>query len=282
MTKQFGGPWTQTKLDVLEGYLKAYLTALSKQKFSLGYIDAFAGDGSIMLASSEEDKSTDIGGLIIGSAQRALALEPGFDGYVFIERDQKAVERLNSLQQEFPKKRIQVKKGDANQEVKEICRQHSWKTRRAVVFLDPTGMQVEWSTLEAIASTQAIDVWIWFPLGIGVNRLLTRTGKINPQWQDRLDKIFGIQEWREEFYKTRNEHTLFGIDKRTEKVATPNAIATFWIKRLQTIFPAVAPNPAIMRNSTNNPIYLLCFASANPGKGGHIALGIASHLLNNA
>jgi len=31
-------------------------------------------------------------------------------------------------------------------------------------------MQVDWTTLEAVASTQAIDIWILFPLGIGVNR----------------------------------------------------------------------------------------------------------------
>ena len=44
--------------------------------------------------------------------------------------------------------------------------------RRAVLFLDPYGMEVEWDTMVAIAKTQAIDLWILFPLGIAVNRLL--------------------------------------------------------------------------------------------------------------
>lgn len=33
------------------------------------------------------------------------------------------------------------------------------------MFLDPYGMQVDWATIEAIAKTKAIDLWILFPLG---------------------------------------------------------------------------------------------------------------------
>jgi hypothetical protein len=40
------------------------------------------------------------------------------------------------------------------------------------------GMQVDWTTVEAIARTKAIDLWVLFPLGIGVNRLLTKSGDI--------------------------------------------------------------------------------------------------------
>jgi hypothetical protein len=33
----------------------------------------------------------------------------------------------------------------------------SWKDRRAVLFIDPFGIQLSWDTLVAIARTQAID-----------------------------------------------------------------------------------------------------------------------------
>lgn len=51
-----------------------------------------------------------------------------------------------------------------------------WRSfrRRAVVFLDPFGMQVEWRTIERIGQTKAIDLWILFPLGVAVNRFLTK------------------------------------------------------------------------------------------------------------
>ena len=45
----FGGPWTQQKLNILEHYLDAYTTALKNQPFRLVYIDAFAGTGRIEL-----------------------------------------------------------------------------------------------------------------------------------------------------------------------------------------------------------------------------------------
>jgi hypothetical protein len=35
-----------------------------------------------------------------------------------------------------------------------------------VLFLDPYGMQVDWTTIEAIARTKAIDLRVLFPLGI--------------------------------------------------------------------------------------------------------------------
>ena len=56
-------------------------------------------------------------------------------------------------------------------------------------FSNPYGMQVEWTTIEAIAATKAIDLWILFPLGIGVNRLLTKSGDIPESWRKRLELL---------------------------------------------------------------------------------------------
>ena len=81
---------------------------------------------------------------------------------------------------------------EANEYLKNLC-QKSWKTRRALVFLDPYGMQVEWETIKSIAKTQAIDLWILFPLGT-VNRLLKNDGEIRPSLQARLYSSFGEHE----------------------------------------------------------------------------------------
>ena len=108
VTRYFGGSWTEEKLDILEAYLAAYLKVLKKQRFSLGYIDAFAGDGSIQLATSESEAVDEVEGLVKGSAQRALALDPGFDGYLFIEQDPVAVQRLKGLKQQYPGKELRV------------------------------------------------------------------------------------------------------------------------------------------------------------------------------
>ena len=50
MTQQqsFGGPWTQDKLNRLQGYLEAYMTIMQKQTWAKKvYVDAFAGTGRI-------------------------------------------------------------------------------------------------------------------------------------------------------------------------------------------------------------------------------------------
>ena len=51
---QFGGAWTEEKLQILERYLDAYTTALKNKPFNLVYIDAFAGVGEIDLQEDRE------------------------------------------------------------------------------------------------------------------------------------------------------------------------------------------------------------------------------------
>ena len=50
-------------------------------------------------------------------------------------------------------------------------------------------------------------------------------------------------------------------------------------ERLKAVFAAVAEQPRVLANSTNCPLYLLCFAAGNL-KGAPIALRIANHLLS--
>jgi len=60
--------------------------------------------------------------------------------------------------------------------------------------------------------------------------------------------------------------------------ATMETIGRYFNKRLETIFAGVVAEPGVLRNSANNPLYLLCFAAGNK-RGMDIAIRIASHLL---
>jgi three-Cys-motif partner protein len=149
-----------------------------------------------------------------------------------------------------------------------------------VLFLDPYGMQVEWETIEAIAGTEAIDLWLLFPLGVGVNRLLTRSGTIPEPWKRRLDVLLGTSAWHDDLYQVEATPTLFGgEEERTVKVST-ETIGRYFNRRLGSIFAGCAPEPGVLRNSKNNPLYLLCFAVGN-ARGKDIALRIANHLLKD-
>ena len=57
------------------------------------------------------------------------------------------------------------------------------------MFLDPYRMQVNWETMESIAETEAIDLWILFPLGT-INRMLENDGQISLAKQKTLDRFF--------------------------------------------------------------------------------------------
>ena len=159
------------------------------------------------------------------------------------------------------------------------CQATDWSRTRAVVFLDPYGMQVEWTTIAAMGSTQGIDLWILFPLGVGVNRLLLKGGPPRGPWADRLTRIFGTDEWQNVFYRKSGQQKLFGGPPDTVKDTDFERIAQFWVDRLKAIFPAVAPTPLPLRNSKGVPIYLLSFAAANP-RGGKTAVKIAQDILS--
>lgn len=283
----FGGSWTREKLERLKKYLNAYITALKKQPFTLAYIDAFAGTGYRTLKDVDETSELMFPELaeeetqrfVEGSARIALQVEPRFSKYIFIEKKGKHVAELEKLKEEYPDlaKNIIIENADANDYLKKLCKK-DWKKRRAVLFLDPYGMQVNWGTLEAIANTKAIDLWILFPLGVAVNRLLKRDGNINTPVKKRLDEMFGTQDWYETFYKEITSEDLFGRQTTLRKVSNFAMISDYFVNRLKTIFPGVAENPLPLYNSRGNPLYLLCFAAANP-KGVKLALRIAQDIL---
>lgn len=250
---RFGGPWTTAKLEVLRKYLSAYTTALQNQPFAKAYIDAFAGTGyrrnsrdqsaGPLFADWENDRPKN---LLDGSARIALRSKPIFDRYIFIEKNEKRTQELRKLSTEFSDQaeKITVLHGDANLEIQNLC-QKNWSMRRAVLFLDPYGMQVEWTTISAIANTRAIDLWLLFPLGMAVSRLLARSGEIDPAWRIRLNILLGTDQWYEEFYKVERAPTLFsGIEEHVEK-ASNETIGRYFVDRLKSVFAGVS-SPGVL------------------------------------
>lgn len=282
----FGGSWTEEKLGILKKYLQAYIKVLKYQPFELLYIDAFAGTGyrqpkhkkalgppTLELFPNRPEQ------LLDGSSRIALQVEPPFHKYVFVDMDERQCKALAVLKDKFSAP-IDVRNEEANACLANICRSTDWKSTRAVLFLDPFGMQVKWETVELIAATRAIDLWYLFPLGIAVNRLLRKDGKIEDWAKQRLDEIFGTTEWYGAFYSTVITPTLFGDEERVIKTGNYDLISKFLIQRLQSVFPGVAPNPRPLYSSTNVPLYLFCFAASNP-QGADIAIRIAHHILGS-
>ena len=251
---QFGGHWTSQKLEVLAKYLQSYATALRdkptpERPFRKEFIDAFAGSGyrdarriegksgeaqTLLFPDLSADEPQ---GLLAGSAKLALETEPSFDRFIFIERSPERCMRLEDLKNEFPDRadRIDIQQGDANERIQDLC-DRGWRSRRAVLFLDPYGLQVDWTTIEAVAQTRAIDLWLLFPLGIGVNRLLTKSGEIPVEWRQRLNRLLGTKDWYDEFYSVELTPTLFGTDQERIVKATMESIGRYFNNRLSANF----------------------------------------------
>lgn len=288
MAHSFGGKWTQEKLEKVGQYLQTYSTALKNQSFKRVYVDAFAGTGYIQFKERDESptlfpefQESEFQDFVSGSAQIALNVNPPFDQYIFIEKDTNRFSELENLKVSFPHLANQIlpQSSDANDFLQAFC-QTDWSNKRAVVFLDPYSMQVKWETIEAIAKTQAIDLWILFPLGVAVNRLLKKDGNISQSVKQRLDEMFGTEEWFNEFFKPKEIRTLFDTETGFEKTANLDSISDYFNQRLKSVFEGVAKNPLKLYNSKNNPLYLLCFAVGNPNpKANGLALKFANHIL---
>ncbi len=83
MRQEFGGAWTEAKLQALEDYLKAYMTIMrgnpGAQNFRTIYLDGFAGSGrryaesgNSMQGFLEGFQEPDTLGFCKGSVRRAL------------------------------------------------------------------------------------------------------------------------------------------------------------------------------------------------------------------
>ncbi|HEY2798964.1 MAG TPA: three-Cys-motif partner protein TcmP [Chthoniobacterales bacterium] len=279
--QSFGGDWTEQKLKILDNYLTAYCRIFRENErakfFKTIYVDAFAGTGAIhQVAELGGDESAIR--LLEGSAARAI--RHSFDQFLFIEKSAKRVAELEALKSSAPAPdRISICHGDANEKLLSFIRSIDWKTHRAVVFLDPYGMQVDWETIRTLGQTKAVDLWFLFPLGQAVMRLLTRDSEPPSEWRSCLDRVFGTTSWKEEFYITWIQPELFGGEEiTTRRHADWRRVKRFLVERLRSAFCEAHPKPGVLRNSNNVPIYLFCFAAANP-IGAKTALKIADCLL---
>ncbi len=280
----WGGSWTEQKLDTFESYVRAYLTIMNayREKFhwKLIYFDGFAGSGtrSAEERKSDEQKALDLFGnekietrelnVYQGAAERIVRLEEqmkGFDFYYFIDKEEENCTRLELKLSQYPTKGIrQFRPGDANIQARMLADALKRDGRlKALCFLDPFGMSIEWETIEAL-SGKSIDLWILIPSGVIVNRLIKKDGQF--MYADKLERFFGMDEkdihkW---FYVHKEEKDLFGTIEWYEKKNNPiQLVSELYCERLGELFPFVTPEPLVMRNNHNVPIFHFVCASFN-------------------
>jgi three-Cys-motif partner protein len=296
--REFGGTWSESKLDCVENYARSYLQVMQKQDWcSLHYVDAFAGRGRQALSAvgggtdttgaffEEPSERVDADEFLVGSAIRALRASSGsvrsFDRFHFIDADPSSCSELQErVRLEFPnlERSVNVVCGDANGELNDYVDTVDWKKTRALVFLDPYGLDVDWGLIERLAATRACDVWYLFPLS-GVVRMMKKTGNIPLAWEAGLDRVFGTHDWSAEFYKPNPQQSLLALDVNLVRDASSDDVVAFLRSRLSTAFAAVS-KAGILRNSKGSPLFALVLGVSNPSRGARTtALRIANHLV---
>lgn len=277
---EFGGPWTEEKLSILKSYLDAYTTVLKNTKFHLIYVDAFAGTGKIELPEDDEGKKE----FIDGSAKIAVDIDnKPFDEHLFIEIDKDRCLQLKSLKESNPLKNIQIRNQDANNFLQSWRVLQSW---RGVLFLDPFATEVDWATIEKIASFEILDTWILFPTS-AISRMLPRDREpdsISSGLANSLDRIYGGDDWRG-LYKDKPQMDLFGFgDEEQYRQEGVDGLIKIYKNKLAKLFgDRFLKESRTLRNPDKNvPLFefMFCVGSTSPN-GIAIAKRIAKHIIEN-
>lgn len=254
----FIGPWSEDKLHLLRKYLEAYTGIMRGQSWCRNgyhYIDAFAGTGKPR--ARDEERYVD------GSPRVALTIDHPFHTYTFIEKTPWRVEQLQDLVKEFPDRVIRICEGDCNQTITteitpRICYE---RYNRGLIFLDPFSMDIEWGTIEQIAESRALEIFMNFPV-MALNRtiLANDPNSLTETQIDRMNRFWGTPDWRGDIYQ--EVPTLFGTVEVKLHSTTGKRLGRLFRERLASLFPYVT-HPLVMTNSRNAPLYCLIFAGHN-------------------
>ncbi|HET9057794.1 MAG TPA: three-Cys-motif partner protein TcmP [Chitinophagaceae bacterium] len=273
---QFGGEWTEKKIEMVVKYAKAYLTIMNKYpQFKTLYFDGFAGSGDIY-----KDDVVDVD-VVKGTAIRVLEISDpkSFDMYYFVEKNEENKNILEeTISKRFASKNPHIVCEDCNNKLKSMSEFLKLHPKfRVLAFIDPYGMALDWSSIEALKG-YGIDMWILVPTGIGVNRLLKNNGDISEAWLLKLERFLGLTRDKiiTYFYKEKKSLTLFGEETVIEKEnhAIEKAGELYKI-RLNEIFEFVS-TPFPLTNSTDSIMYHFMMATNNKS-----ALRIANDIIKN-
>lgn len=185
--------------------------------------------------------------------------------YSFVEKNKRLAKSLSEkIRNQFPKKEIYVQAQDCNQKLKDLARflkSPTGKDYKVLGFIDPKGMQLEWSSLEILKSLK-IDLWILNPTS-GANRLLVRKKEINESWLNRLKLFLGMDEKEilDHFYSKQTN--LFGDVDMIKSDDPINKLHELYAKRIAgNVFKYVS-NPKVLKNNSGSPLFHFFMATNN-------------------
>ncbi|MEJ5224761.1 MAG: three-Cys-motif partner protein TcmP [Anaerolineales bacterium] len=254
------GAWAKDKLFYLKKYIHTFETSMRHRPWRRRiFIDLFSGPGKCIVEGTNE--------YFLGSPLLALTTEHPFTDYFFVDTDQRNVEALKtrSSSTNLPENRVRCWVGDANQKVRAIVKEikeidsqfikDMWPSLN-LAFLDPEGLELDWSTVAELAQVNRMDLIIHYSQQ-GIKRMADRA--LASEKELIIDRFFGGREWRQIYAANKDDATGIHrplIDYYKTKL---RALGYVEIKDNEEVWAE-----PLMKNSKNAPLYRLLFASKHP------------------
>jgi three-Cys-motif partner protein len=283
--------WSVEALIKLDRFLKDYTESLDRKAWCrrYHYIDAFSGSGTNIEAENHS-RSNECDCLVAiaeyGQNQHehveftrhspitAVEIDRPFRSYTFIEQSLRRNHLIETISKEFSALKIRVVRESCEGYLRRLTMRTEWKSQRALLFLDPFRMLINWETLALLAQTKAIEILFIFPVGAALQKKLPHdSASLTSSRRNCLDRFFGSTEWFETVYtslaageKSRaTERTITSSMSTllTSAIRTTDPgrrLASWYRQRLTTIFGAVS-KPFLVRNNNHGQLYYLMFAA---------------------
>jgi three-Cys-motif partner protein len=179
------GPWVRDKRHYFERYLDIFTRGVGgKWAGKLTYVDLFSGPGRSVIRGSGEE--------VDGSP--LLSLKYAFARYIFIDN----AEVLSTLEKRLkahPKRsRITLIEGDCNAVIETLINALP-SDHLTLAFIDPTGLQIQFRTIERLVHNRRVDLLMTVQFGMAIRMNLP----VYVQTQgSALTGFLGNASWRED------------------------------------------------------------------------------------
>lgn len=251
------GRWAKRKLAVLARYITTSTIAMKNKPWRRRfYIDLQAGPGKNCVKSNKHCPKVNPE-IFLGSPLLAITSGAGFTDCFFVEQDAVLADALRTRCSSAPNaESIIVLTEDCNRAVDRIVdrirqvdappySRTDWPSL-SLVFLDPEGLELNWSTVKKLASLKRADLVINFSLG-SLQRNATQAWEL-PLGSAQVDLFFGTTEWRN--------------IPRKPKGSMPSAEwIGFYRKRITEFGYRHWGTPVSVKNDHGRELYRLLFAS---------------------
>jgi three-Cys-motif partner protein len=179
------GPWVFEKKHYFERYLDIFTRGM-QQKWSgrLSYVDMFSGPGRSIVRSSGED--------VDGSP--LLSLKYQFGSFVFVDKPE-VLSLLEKRISSHPKRsQITLIEGDCNVVLSRILKALP-TSHLTLAFIDPTGLQIKFSTIERLVHNRRVDLLMTIQFGMGIRMNLPLYIRTHGS---ALTSFVGNKDWRQD------------------------------------------------------------------------------------